>query len=295
MTAAPAVRACTATAREALARPPGQAVALHWLGQAGFVVDGAGTRLVVDPYLSDTLAEKYRGTATPHDRLMPPPLAPAALKHVDAVLCTHAHTDHMDPGTLGPLLAANPAARLLAPEAELAAARTRAGVDPGRILPMVAGRAVRIGAAEVHATPAAHEAPRTDAEGRHHFLGYALRLAGLCLWHSGDCIPFDGLLPAVRPLAPAVALLPVNGRGAHLARHGIPGNFTLDEAIDVARSLGCAALVAHHYGMFAFNTVPAAAIDAASARTRDLQLLRARPDQRLLPSPPGATAAPRLR
>jgi hypothetical protein len=41
-------------------------ITLYWLGQAGFVIQAGGRRLVIDPYLSDTLAEKYEGTATPH-------------------------------------------------------------------------------------------------------------------------------------------------------------------------------------------------------------------------------------
>jgi|ERR1700677_2681357 hypothetical protein len=43
-------------------------VTLYWLGQAGFIIQAGAKRLTIDPYLSDTLAEKYRGTATPHER-----------------------------------------------------------------------------------------------------------------------------------------------------------------------------------------------------------------------------------
>jgi hypothetical protein len=49
-------------------------ITLYWLGQAGFVIQaGGGRRLIIDPYLSDTLAEKYEGTATPHKRMARPP------------------------------------------------------------------------------------------------------------------------------------------------------------------------------------------------------------------------------
>jgi L-ascorbate metabolism protein UlaG (beta-lactamase superfamily) len=46
------------------------------------------------------------------------------------------------------------------------------------------------------------------------------------IWHSGDCVPFDGLVEEVASLAPDVALLPVNGRRPKLAAAGIMGNFT---------------------------------------------------------------------
>ena len=96
---------------------PGASLEIHWLGQAGFVIDTAGYRLVIDPYLSNSLAEKYRGTVRPHVRMMPPPVEPSEIRHVDFVMCSHAHTDHMDPGTLPALMDANPRAKLIAPVA----------------------------------------------------------------------------------------------------------------------------------------------------------------------------------
>lgn len=57
--------------------PPAGGTALWWLGQAGFLIEMAGHRLVIDAYLSDTLAAKYRGTATgPGPRRAGRPAAP---------------------------------------------------------------------------------------------------------------------------------------------------------------------------------------------------------------------------
>ena len=73
------------------------------LARSGGICHQAGARrLIVDPYLSDTLAEKYKGTATPHKRMARPPVDPAGLGRIDLVLITHHHTDHMDPETLSP-------------------------------------------------------------------------------------------------------------------------------------------------------------------------------------------------
>ena len=116
---------------------------LHWLGQAGFVVSAGGRRLLIDPYLSDTLADKYRGSATPHERLMPAPVSVDGLGAIDLVLVTHHHTDHMDPGTLGPLAAAQPALRFVVPAASLDEAARRTGVAPARLLPLDAGASLR--------------------------------------------------------------------------------------------------------------------------------------------------------
>jgi len=50
---------------------------VYWLGQAGFLVRSPKFSFLIDPYLSDRLAEKYRGGAFPHERLMAPPITVA--------------------------------------------------------------------------------------------------------------------------------------------------------------------------------------------------------------------------
>lgn len=260
---------------ERLASPPGEALVLYWLGQAGFVIDGGGRRLVIDPYLSNSLAQKYRGTPTPHERMMPVPVAPDDIRHVDLVLVTHDHTDHMDPGTLPALMAANPAARLAAPRAARDTALDRARIAPDRLAAVDAGETLEpVPGVVLAAVRAAHETLERDAGGHHRFLGYALTLAGRTVFHSGDTVPFDGQAGEVAALGAEIALLPVNGRGK-----GVAGNFTLKEALALARAAGIGTMIAHHYAMFAFNTADPAAIDAAAASAATSapgRLLRAR-------------------
>lgn len=239
--------------------------ALVWLGQAGFWCDTGRHRVLIDPYLSDSLARKYAGQRHDHRRMMPPPILPETLPRPDIVLVTHAHTDHMDPDTLGPLARRFPDLVFVVPaaRAEIAAARIGPAarlltVDAGDTITPLAGLTLTV-------LPAAHETRERDALGRHVFLGYGIRTDTLCLYHSGDTIPFDGLVPALRALAPDIALLPVNGRDAARLAAGIPGNFTLDEAVATARAADVPFLVPHHFGMFAFNTCDAAQIARAAA------------------------------
>src|SRR4051794_26795821 len=93
---------------ERLAGPRNASVSLYWLGQAGFVINCGDRRIVIDPYLSDTLAAKYAATAFPHQRMMPAPVLQEELGQVDLVLVTHQHTDHMDGETLKALAARLP-------------------------------------------------------------------------------------------------------------------------------------------------------------------------------------------
>jgi L-ascorbate metabolism protein UlaG (beta-lactamase superfamily) len=262
---------------EILAEPPGDGLRLYWLGQAGFVVEAAGRRIVIDPYLSDSLAEKYRGTPRPHVRMMPPPVSIERIGAIDLVICTHAHTDHMDPGTLKLLLRLNPNAALLAPRAVRVKALDRSGIEESRLLLINNGETIEFGSGFVIiATRSAHEALEMDQAGQYPFLGYLFDFGGLRLWHSGDCVPFLGLEDELRTLRPNIALLPVNGRRADLARSGVSGNFSLNEAIKLGRAIGVSDLVAHHYGMFDFNTADPDAIDLAAKTTGDLHVHRAR-------------------
>jgi L-ascorbate metabolism protein UlaG (beta-lactamase superfamily) len=131
--------------------------------------------------------------------------------------------------------------------------------------------------------PAAHEEFKQDVLGHHHFLGFMLSAAGYQIYHSGDSIPFAGLEDRLRKLDCELALLPVNGRDAFRKSQGIPGNFTLEEAIALCRQAEIRTMVAHHFGMFDFNTVAPEAIDeAANKRGEVVQVIRPRTSRRYL-------------
>ncbi len=280
-----------------LARPLA-GLGLAWLGQAGFVLRINEAVVLVDPYLSDHLAAKYRGTRFPHARMMDAPVAPDALPRVDLVVCTHRHSDHMDPGTLPVLSACHPGCRFVLPASEQAHAATL-GLDTARLVAVDAGQAIRpLPGVDLVLKPlaSAHEQLERDEEGRYRFLGFGIESTRVRLYHSGDCIPYPGLFDAVRALAPDLALLPVNGRDAIRSEAGVPGNFTLDEAVALCEATDIPLLVPHHWGMFAFNTIDPATIDVAAARQaatgRGPGLLR--PDLRhaLLLAPTGGRQAP---
>lgn len=259
-----------------LADRPRQGAVLTWLGQAGFAVRALAAGLVlVDPYLSDSLAHKYRGTRHPHQRMVPAPISPAELPSVALVLCTHGHTDHMDPGTLGPLVAAQPACRVVVPVAEADKAQAR-GVPPQRVVGVDAGddlAAVDGVPVRVRVLASAHETLETDDAGRHRFLGYVIDIGGVRLYHSGDCVPYPGQADALGRLDVDLALLPVNGRDAERLAAGVPGNFSFDEAVELCVTSAIPTLVPHHFGMFDFNTVDPASFDVEDAATRGVTVV----------------------
>lgn len=251
--------------RLAAAAPAAGRVALAWLGQAGFLVRSASHTLLIDPYLSDFLATKYHGREFAHERLMPAPLAVANLEQLDLVLCTHRHSDHMDPDTLREISARHPHCRFVIPAADMEHVRGL-GLPAERLLPIDAGETLSPAAGlAITAVPAAHETLDRDDAGRCRFLGYVVRIAGLSLYHSGDTVVHGALPATLGRLGIDTAILPVNGRDEFRTTRGVPGNMTAAEAITLCRTVGIPLLVPCHFGLFAFNT----------ASDADLALLRA--------------------
>ena len=68
---------------------------ITWLGQAGLLMETGGKIILIDPYLSDSVAKvnplNYRRVPVEEQFLYIKP---------DVIICTHNHLDHVDPETL---------------------------------------------------------------------------------------------------------------------------------------------------------------------------------------------------
>jgi L-ascorbate metabolism protein UlaG (beta-lactamase superfamily) len=226
-----------------------------WLGQSGFLVAQKGRALVFDPYLSDSLTRKYAGTAKPHVRMTEQVVDPGALGAlgvIDAITCTHQHTDHLDADTLRPLLSPNPQARLVLPAAIKKAAAERLGPEAvGRFVELDHGKSARVGEMEFHGIAAAHNTVERDDLGRCRFLGYVVQWNGTTFYHSGDTLWHEGLVPVLRRFKIDVAFLPING---DRPERGVAGNLNGVEAARLAHAVGARLVIPCHYDLFAFNT-----------------------------------------
>lgn len=226
---------------------------LWWLGQSGFLIQWQGHHLLLDPYLSDSLTKKYAETNKPHVRLTERVIAPERLDFIDVVASSHNHTDHLDGETLIPLLKANPKMKIIVSRGNASFAVERLQVSPERLTPIRAdGETVQIEPFTLRAIPSAHESLARDEKGDYYHIGFIIQAGHWMIYHSGDCVPYEGLIDRLNTSQMHIAMLPINGRDPV---RGVPGNFTAEEAAELGKQANIGIVIPCHYEMFAFNTV----------------------------------------
>jgi L-ascorbate metabolism protein UlaG (beta-lactamase superfamily) len=224
-------------------------VALVWLGQAGFALRGAGSTVLVDPFLSAR-----------SDRRVAAPLRADEAIGVDVVACTHEHWDHLDTETVAAVAAASPQATIVVPR-PLVDLVTSLGIGAERVVGAQPTESIEIGAVIIHPLPARHGVDMADAydfgfersNGLYRYLGYVVELAGVRVYHAGDTIAYEGMADRIGEVDVDVALLPINGRDGVREAANIVGNLDAAEALALADRAGVDLLVPMHYEMFEAN------------------------------------------
>jgi L-ascorbate metabolism protein UlaG (beta-lactamase superfamily) len=204
-------------------RFPALTPTLWWLGHAGFAVKYRGMVFYIDPRLDGAV-----------------PLAPSEIHHADLVLATHGHPSHLHASTLPPLLDASPRAKLVLPKAAAARARSL-GISDHRMTATDSGLRVEYfkdgNYVRLSAIPSAHGDVESGGDAGHPCLGYLIQGGACTIYHAGDCAPYDGLAASLRPYNVTVAILPIAG----------PGNFTVEQAAQLADDIQARWLAPMHY------------------------------------------------
>lgn len=224
---------------------------IWWLGQSGFLVKWAGHSFLFDPYLSDSLTEKYASTDKPHVRMTERCLSPALLTGLDFVTASHLHTDHLDAQTLIPIAQSNPGLRLFLPAPIIPDAKTRLGDAPLVYQELDHGTRYEDENWSIEGIAAAHNDLKKDELGRHYYLGFILHCGPFTLYHSGDTLWHEGLVETLHPLKCDLMLLPING---NKPERRVSGNLNGTEAVTLAKACRAKRVVPCHYDMFSFNT-----------------------------------------
>ncbi|MCC6286577.1 MAG: MBL fold metallo-hydrolase [Chitinophagaceae bacterium] len=224
---------------------------IWWLGQSGYLLLWQGKRILIDPYLSDSLTKKYADTNKPHIRMSEQVMKPELLKDILIVSSSHNHTDHLDAETLIPVIHNNPGISFIIPEANRHFVAERIKMSPDFPKGLNDGEQITIGDFTFHAIPAAHNTIDRDEKGQCKYVGYIIQFGKWTIYHSGDTLWYDGMENILSSFNIDLALLPINGNDP---ARGVAGNLNTEEAARLGKAANIKHIIPCHYDMFGFNT-----------------------------------------
>jgi N-acyl-phosphatidylethanolamine-hydrolysing phospholipase D len=229
-----------------LAKMTNHSFAVSWLGHSALLLRVADLWILMDPVLSDTAGPVDRfGPA----RLTPLPIAPASLPHIDVVLISHDHYDHLDVSTM----------RLLARQSG-GPPQYMAGLGLDAWFKSNVGQPaqefdwwqpVNIGNIEITYVPAQHNSGRSLLN-RNQTLwgGWVVRHSGRSFYYAGDTSYVADLFESIRKRIGRIDLsaIPI---GTYLPREMMRFEHTNpDDAVRAHEHLGSLQSFGVHWGTF---------------------------------------------
>ncbi|MBQ5746779.1 MAG: MBL fold metallo-hydrolase [Clostridia bacterium] len=196
---------------------------ITFLGQSGYILEKRGIKIAIDPYLSNSV-EKIAG----RPRMLPIPIEPEKLE-CDAVICTHAHLDHLDTDSIAKMkndqlfITTNEGKKVLEEYGKM------------NVIAISEGKSVSVGRFLITAVFAEHTVEA---------FGVIISEDDETLYFSGDTL-FSERLFEIKKFNPDVSFLCINGK---------LGNMNTEEALKVARAIGAKINIPNHYDMFESNS-----------------------------------------
>ena len=224
---------------------------LWWLGQSGYLLQWKGKRVLIDPYLSDSLTKKYLATDKPHTRMSELVVKPDLLRNISIVTSSHNHTDHLDAETLIPILKNNPGIQFVIPEANRDFVAERVGCEKNFPLGLGDNESLCVHDFTFHGIPAKHNEIDRDQNGKPKYMGYVIEFGPYKIYHSGDTLWFDEMVDILKPFNVDVAILPING---NKPERKVAGNLDYKEAVSLGKAINAKIVIPCHYDIFTFNT-----------------------------------------
>lgn len=274
---------------------PAMQPAVTWLGHATALVQAGGINVLTDPIFSQRASPvQFAGP----QRAQAPGIALAALPHIDVVVISHNHYDHLDRGSIRALAAQRSGAPLFLAPLGLKAWLEREGA--GSVVELDWWQhhdfGAATGAVEFHLTPAQHWSSRTLTDRNRTLWGAWAVLSGDFHWYfSGDTGYSQDFADtrvhfAARQTAAAgggfdAALIAV---GACLPRWFMqPQHVDVPEAVQLHLDLGAKHSIGVHWGTFALADDP---LDHAIHELPRARALKGVADADFVLLPVGATA-----
>lgn len=227
---------------------PRNSIAIWYLGQASIVIKGTDRIIYLDPFLSDLVDEK--GISR---RQFPPPFRAEEITHVDLVLCSHNHLDHMDLPSLRSIALSSPNASFIVPQPYIDLLRN-GGIDFSRIIGAQAWKSIFFTTLSITPIPAAHEEYERDNLGNYLCLGYIIFFPEVTVYFAGDTVETEDLAETLKRFNIDVAFLPINGADWHRRRKGTIGNMNAREAANISAESDIDLVIPIHFDLFKGNS-----------------------------------------
>ncbi len=204
-----------------------------WLGQAGLYLESAAVRVMIDPYLSDSVYEASDDPAL-HRRVPVPAWVWELIP--DVLIFTHDHLDHYDPETAHRFFASakKPLTVLSPPSVWERVRKSGYAHNYVRLRPYTEWS---VGDLRIIAHPAEHSDP--DAIG----VIITEQSTGKVCYITGDTLYNSTVIDALTAHHPEIdaVFLPVNGVG---------NNMNMTDAARFAHAIGAKYAVPLHWGLF---------------------------------------------
>ena len=198
---------------------------VKWIGQAGLVFEHGGSRIIVDPYLSDECER-----LNPLSKRRVPVDEALFSADYDVVMLTHSHADHTDIPTLEKILGKEKNTLVLSSASAFEKVRTTG--KNNNYVRFVPGCEWTFGDILFKSVYACHSDP--DA------VGFIIECEGKKYYITGDTLYNENIFTSLPQNIYAV-FLPINGKG---------NNMNATDAARFAKKCGAKYAVPLHFGMF---------------------------------------------
>lgn len=200
---------------------------ITWLGQAGFLFETLNRKILIDPYLSNSVEKvqpQNRRRVMIDERFLE--IKP------DVIVLTHNHLDHTDPETLVHYLKENASVTVLASQNAYENVR-KFGALGNNYVCFNEGSIWTESGLKFSAIKAEH----SDS----HAIGVIINYQGKNYYHTGDTLYNEKIFSQLNNKNIDVLFLPINGVG---------NNMNVEDAIAFAKRVSPEVVIPMHFGMF---------------------------------------------
>ena len=246
-------------------------VTLAWLGHSTVLINFFGVTILTDPVLFPRVGIRLPGITIGPKRLTAPALRFHDLPHIDLILLSHAHFDHLDLRTLScfdettGVITARGTSNLLK--------RTRFSniteLDWGEIKTLNAAAGEMV----IAAFPVKHWGARTQTDTHRGYNGYLIERRGRRIIFAGDTAMTESFA-ALRGHGPIdVAIMPISAYNPWIQSHSTP-----EQAVQMANAAGARFVAPVHHQTFRLSLEsfrePIERFEAALSKTSERIALR---------------------